>query len=261
MDSILSTASGKKKNVAPPTVTKPESPKLKDESFQKTKVSHKALSPVKKSDNLISCAVKIITDEIGVDTAELLDESIFAELGVDSLLSLTITGKMREMLEIEVASTLFDECPTLRELKHYLKLKNEGDSVSEETSDELASGNSSIAASSPGMTTPGLDTESASSGPEDDDITVRGDNKTVNLIRSTIAAEMDMDPEEINSLTDLAELGMDSLMSLTVLSKLRETINEEISSDFFAENTTFKAIEDHYGIQQVLPRPLFFQIQ
>ncbi len=105
------------------------------------------------------------------------------------------------------------------------------------------------------MTTPGLDTEPASSRPEDDDITVCGFNRMINLIRSTIAAEMDMDPEEINSSTDLVEVGMDSLVSLTVLSKLRETTNDEISSDFFDENTTFKAIEDYYGIQQVLPRP------
>ncbi len=46
---------------------------------------------------------------------------------------------MREILDIEVASTLFDDCPTLKNLKHYLKPKDKGDSVSEETSDESAS--------------------------------------------------------------------------------------------------------------------------
>ena len=252
MDSILASASGKKRDT-PPGAVNLQAQKPKDEKVLKPRVASTFPSPMKKKPNdMIARAVKIITEEVGVDQTELSDGSLFAELGIDSLLSLTITGKMREILNIEVASTLFDDCPTLKDLKRYLRPNDEVDEVSNPTSDDSTSANNSTAISTPDLISLGLDTESASSAPGDDDATVYGDNKMVNLIRTTIAAEMDMEPGEINSSTDLVELGMDSLMSLSVLSKLREETNEEIPSDFFAENTTFKAIEQHYGVKQVL---------
>lgn len=253
MDSILATASGRRKGTSPPAATQPPTPKSNDGTGRKPKVASTAPSLArKKPHDLISRTVKIITDEVGIQPTELSDGSVFAELGIDSLLSLTVTGEMREILGIEVASTLFDECPTLKDLKRYLKANDEGDSVSETNSDESASVDNSTTTTT---TSPGLDVDSASSAPEEDDITVCGDSKTVNLIRSTIASEMDMDPGEISSSTDLAEIGMDSLMSLSVLSKLREDTNEEISSEFFAENSTFGAIEEHYGVKQVPTLP------
>ena len=66
----------------------------------------------------------------------------------------------------------------------------------------------------------------------------------VDTIRAVIADEMDVAIEEITGATDLASLGMDSLMSLTILAQLRETTGKDVSPDFFVDNPSIAAIEN-----------------
>lgn len=63
----------------------------------------------------------IIAEECGVDRNELADPINFADLGVDSLMQLAISSRMREELELEVSSSLFIDYPTIGHLKEHLK--------------------------------------------------------------------------------------------------------------------------------------------
>jgi hypothetical protein len=47
-------------------------------------------------------------------------------------------------------------------------------------------------------------------------------NDVISVIRSTIAEEMDIEIQEIGDTVDLLTVGMDSVMSLTILSSLKE---------------------------------------
>ena len=65
-------------------------------------------------------ALVLIAKEAGLDLSELTDEAEFANLGVDSLMSLVIAEKFREELGVNVAGSLFLEYPTIGVLKAWL---------------------------------------------------------------------------------------------------------------------------------------------
>lgn len=214
-----------------------------------------AATPVPTKSNgpsIITRAMNIVAEEIGVTVAELSDNSNFADFGVDSLLSLTIAGKFREELDMDVESSVFVECPTVKDLKAFLAQQ----SPTEQDSVELAkvsdvegpSVNSSSSATECGSVY--TDDGGSVTSVEDDDV------DTMAFIRATLAEEIGVSKEEITGSTNLAELGMDSLLSLTVLGKLRETLSIDLPSDLFVENTTLDAVEAVLGLKpKAAPAP------
>lgn len=219
----------------------------KPTSSSKPKSPPKLTSPKKASGTVTAQAIGICAEEIGVAPSELLEEKSFAEMGVDSLLSLTVSGKFREVLDIEVPSTLFVDYPTVKDLKQYLA-QFDSDETGQDNSVEAESLVSTEDAS--GSTTPVLETDSQSSVTSDEEIVdpKTSDGQMATMIRSTVAEELGVGVGEITASTDLGGLGMDSLMSLTVLGKLRESTGEDLPSDFFTEHATFGDIEKSFSV-------------
>ena len=80
-------------------------------------------------------ALQIISEESGVATEDLTDDTVFGDVGVDSLLSLVIVSRLRDELELDVQHEfLFLECPTVGDLKQFLS----GDSNANGTAQPLA---------------------------------------------------------------------------------------------------------------------------
>lgn len=73
------------------------------------------------SDTTTAKALQIIASEAGLEVAELDDDGSFAELGVDSLMSLVIAEKFREQLNVTVSGSLFLEYPTIGDLRAWLE--------------------------------------------------------------------------------------------------------------------------------------------
>jgi monodictyphenone polyketide synthase len=71
-------------------------------------------------DSTASKALTIIAEETGIDLAEIAEDASFANLGVDSLMSLVIAEKFRSVLGVTVAGSLFLEYPTVGDLKAWL---------------------------------------------------------------------------------------------------------------------------------------------
>ncbi|KAJ5737573.1 polyketide synthase [Penicillium malachiteum] len=69
---------------------------------------------------IVGDCLKIIARETGLDISELTDGASFVELGVDSLMSLVLSEKFRQELNLEVKSSIFIECPNIGELKAWL---------------------------------------------------------------------------------------------------------------------------------------------
>ena len=66
----------------------------------------------------LTTALKILAEESGVDQADLTDDVAFADVGVDSLLSLVIGSRFRDELSMDLEpENLFTQCPTVKELK------------------------------------------------------------------------------------------------------------------------------------------------
>lgn len=212
-----------------------------------TKAHPKYSKPV--SRGVIDKAMAIMADEIGCDVNELAAPILFADLGVDSLMGLSISGRFREELEIEFESSVFTDMPTVGQLKEYMakyETEDSPESSGISTPDMISSHGSDCEEPFELVDTESESpVESASSDNED----------IIQIIRETIAEEMGVDLEEITGNTDLATMGMDSLMSLSILGALRERTGLTLSSDLLVENTCIDKIERSLGLRVVKPPP------
>jgi thioesterase domain-containing protein/acyl carrier protein len=201
--------------------------------------------------NLTSKALLIIANEVGCETSELADPIALSDLGIDSLMSLSISGRFREELELEFQSSVFNEMETIGQLKSFMR---KFETISESPA-------------SSGYSTPDMINSDASDYseceselPEPEDPVVQdlgetgADSDLVHIIRSTIAEEMGVELEEISDNTDLSTMGMDSLMSLSILGALREKTGLTMHSDLLVENTSIEMIETSLGLRTVKAR-------
>lgn len=148
-------------------------------------------------------ALTIIAEEVGISTDELADAIDFADLGVDSLMSLSISGRMREELELTVQSSLFIDFPTVGQLKGFLAQFDSEISIDDMESQTPVSGS----------TTPEL--ESASRTPKHEDGPPTPPS-------STASPDVGVLVEEVSSAPKLAALGMDQSMSMSLHKGMQE---------------------------------------
>ncbi|EMF09017.1 ketoacyl-synt-domain-containing protein [Sphaerulina musiva SO2202] len=222
----------------------------------------KVAPPKKPSGGLVDKIMQILAKETEVDVAELVDDAHFENLGVDSLLSLTISAIFREELDIEISSSLFTDYPSVGEMKKYfagLDASSSGSNSSSSSSapdyDEDSDSDSNPATdvptplediSTPASSAPSIMGKPAPDSPTRDSLAEVGD---VSIARHVVAQEMGVDIEEITDDADLSELGMDSLMSLTILGELREKTNVDLPSTFLSTNPTMADIENALGMR------------
>lgn len=193
----------------------------------------------------------IIAGEVGMPQGELADAIDFADIGVDSLMSLSITGRIREELEIDVPSSLFTDQPTVGALKRFMGRYDSSDSLEVLIED------------STGTTTPNLDSDDSST--HSDSVSTPtspgspgspGEAEDLQaIIRGVISSEMGLEVSELLAAGDLGTLGMDSLMALTILGELRERTGLSLPADFLTENNSLKAIEKTLHVGPVKPPP------
>ncbi|KAL3418618.1 Conidial yellow pigment biosynthesis polyketide synthase 2 [Phlyctema vagabunda] len=211
------------------------------------KVVTKEITSKSAADQVTARALSIIADEIGCEISELADSINFADMGVDSLMSLSISGRFREELEISFQSTAFVDMPTVGLLKSFLVQFETNQSSGLSTPDMISSNSSSE-----------VDSEEVFEFvepvniiiPDETDNTNTSDPVLQQLIRTTIADEMGVDIDEISDNTDLSTMGMDSLMSLSILGALREKTGLNLQADLLVENTCVEMIETSLGLRK-----------
>jgi iterative type I PKS product template protein len=234
------------------------------------KVTKKAPKPAKApkavkpaASGMMGKAFDIIIAELNVEPSELADAIQWADLGVDSLMALTISGRFREELDLEMSSTLFTDYASVGELRAHFSSTLGGDAVpssSSSTADESDYSDSEDTNES-GITTPDSEDfdvkelKSSAPAPAAAPAETGDGSDMIATIRSTIAEEMDIDIEEITESTDLSTLGMDSLMSLQVLGSLRENCGIELDSTILADNPSLGHLRKALGFDKPAPAP------
>ncbi|KAL2414197.1 Non-reducing polyketide synthase PKS1 [Exophiala dermatitidis] len=255
-------------NLAAPASVELPTPKVKAKKPVKAP-KIKAPTPPKQasSGSLVVRAFEIIAKEIDVDQSELNDDIQWADMGVDSLMSLTISGKFREDLDLEVESTLFTDYASVGALRKHLSGMSgpepiaTGDASSVESTDSGSESDEDTVES--GITTP--DTEDFPAKPQEQGKSAAVEamaqppsaegQDMIETIRVVIAQEMEMDLAEITDATDLSNLGMDSLMALTVLGKLREDHDIDLDPTILADNPTLAHLRKALGLKKAKPAP------
>jgi len=111
-------------------ITKPAEPKPKSESEPVSKPAPGKAVPaqpeaiektvVVASDSTAVKAMALVAAEAAIELSDLHDDTSFASIGVDSLMSLVIAEKLREQLSITVGGSLFLEYPMVGDLRAWL---------------------------------------------------------------------------------------------------------------------------------------------
>ena len=207
---------------------------------KKKKVAIEVPKAAPASNSIVNQALVIVAAEVGVEMAELADTIQLADLGVDSLMTLTIAGRFREELDLEIDNNAMVDMGTIGNLKKHLLAHSSGQDtaeISDDSSDE----------SDPGLTTGGTTPpDTFEEGYQDsnsiNDVAVSDADDAISVIRTTIADEMGIDINELTDTLDLSTIGMDSLMALTVLGALRESTGKEYEPTLFAEMNTLASL-------------------
>ncbi|KXJ91143.1 melanin synthase [Microdochium bolleyi] len=221
---------------------------------QLTSSNLKAVSKTLAKTSVAEQVMEIISKETGVGHDELDDNIAFSDLGVDSLMSLTISGRLREELELDISSHAFLDYATVGLFKKFLA---QFDSTASSSSDPGSSGTSGLSDTDEegglgecdsDITTPPGESEEGSVNC-DEGMPGSGNSELRRIVRETICEEMGVEMEEVVAAPDLAALGMDSLMSLAILGTLREKTGLSIPSDLLGHNPSLKDIERTLAIE------------
>lgn len=201
------------------------------------KVVTETVQNVSSGPSIATQALEIVAEEIGLGASELVPSTSFADLGVDSLLSLTITSRLRETLELDVPSSLFVDHLTVQELTAFLR-----------------GGEDTVISTQTPTDRPTPETRSESSGYQTD-LTdpSSADLDEINVIatmRCILADEIGIPADELKGQCEFAELGLDSLLSLTVLARLREELNLDLPGNLFIENNSLDEVEVTLGLKR-----------
>ena len=185
-------------------------------------------------------ALEIIAEEIGLAASDLEPGSDFVELGVDSLLSLTASSRLREELDLDIPSTLFADYPTVKDLTAFLR-RNDDSAVS-------------TRAPSTACPTPLVDSDSDGYETDDTEQTDPSDldykPDILDSFRCILAEEVGLPLDELKGTSDFAELGMDSLLSLTVLARLREELDLDLPPTLFVDNNSLDEVQAALGLSR-----------
>ncbi|KAJ4294953.1 hypothetical protein N0V88_005193 [Collariella sp. IMI 366227] len=153
----------------------------------------------------------IIAEEVGAPIAEVVNSVELADLGVDSLLSLTMADRILEELGVKVDSSLFITGLKVQDL---VKLVG-GDKVSESSSS--LSAEPAPTTQLPPAVPVGNESHSA----------------TADKLRAIVADEVGAPISEVVDDIALADLGVDSLLSLTIADRLLEELGVKVDSTLF----------------------------
>ncbi|KAK9859262.1 hypothetical protein MYU51_016431 [Penicillium brevicompactum] len=162
------------------------------------------------SSSIVASALQIISEESGVALAELEDACVFADMGLDSLLSLVITSRFREELPVDVpVEGFFITYPTVAELKSFLGQHESTNSPQVHVLPVVAPIAAmaipipqAVVASSPSSWTTAL---------------------------SIISEESGISISELTDDCIFADMGIDSLLSLVIVSRFSEELEMDIA--------------------------------
>ena len=248
-------------------VEKAEPASLKAKPTEKAKpAAAKAAAPSKALP-----ALAIIAEESGISESDLDDDTVFADAGIDSLMGLTISARFKEELDLDIDfNSLFYEYPAVKDLRRLLgdsasapaaPAAESNESVSETSSDSGAevTRNCSSASSDAGtgVTTP----DRAPSLPDHEKIATGANSHVFQSALLIISEESGVALEDLTDDTDFADSGVDSLLSLVVVSRLRDELELDIQHEsLFLECPTVRDLRimlcgDTAGSDDLPPPP------
>ncbi|PNS21559.1 beta-ketoacyl-acyl-carrier-protein synthase II [Sphaceloma murrayae] len=176
-------------------------------------------------------AMDIISEESGIALAELTDDSRFDDIGVDSLLSLMVSSRIRDDLGIDLDSAVFMEVSTVGNFKTHLRGLSghvETETVTETVVEEV-----SVPAAAAAIPMPAPVAQAAN-------------NEAWNSVLAIISEESGLGIDDLTADSSFSDIGIDSLLSLVICSRFRDELEIDIPDQaLFMDYTTVEALKNH----------------
>lgn len=174
----------------------------------------------------------IIAEEVGITVQEFSNIDSFEEMGIDSLLSLQIVARMSESLGIDFDGSVLQTHTTAQTLKDHIDSQSRSESG--EGSDHTLSSTEMDSS---------MDLSSPSSIVDD----------KLSLLHSVVAEQLGVDTETLLGTRDLSDLGLDSLMELSIFNTIRERLGVDIKFGLRNEPVTLTSLEHMVGLVTSTP--------
>jgi iron transport multicopper oxidase len=238
LQALLSTAAEKSGNN--PLATSETTLLPSDESFSEAETNHSSRPVLSRGRNSASIAESpimdirgIIAEEADIQGSELPADVSFDELGIDSILKMHICAKIQERTGVILPPSVFDTYPTVTTLLDHIEKDWQSSSAT-----TIDSENTTLSCS------PASSVTSANS-PEDTDV--------FDVLLSTICAETGIDSSAMGPSSVFSDLGVDSLIGIAVVSRVRDQTGRMIPSSFFRDHPTISAARNALDTSRPTP--------
>ena len=180
-------------------------------------------------------ALSIIAEESGLALSDFTDSTVFVDVGIDSLLGLTISARFKDEFDMDFDfNELFSECPTVLDLKTLL-----GEPVA--STPGTSSSSSSDISTTPRSSGTGNTTPTSIDGSFAPKVHFQ---RALHIISEETGVAMD----ELTNDTNFAESGVDSLLSLVIASRFRDELELDIEHEsLFVDCQTVADLEKMLG--------------
>lgn len=172
-------------------------------------------------------ALAIIAEESGIAVDDLTDGTVFGDVGIDSLLGLTISARFQEELDMDLdINALFYEYPTVGDLKRYLAGGQSGAVISD-TLNGVSGGT---------VMTPETDSTTEEATGATTPFTEVNAEETISKVDfkralEIISEESGVAIEDLTDDTNFGDAGVDSLLSLVIVSRFRDELDLDIQHE------------------------------
>ncbi|KAL8701306.1 MAG: hypothetical protein Q9201_004977 [Fulgogasparrea decipioides] len=179
-----------------------------------------------------------IAREVDTERREFIDSAKFAELGVDSLLSISIMSSLKQQLGLDLPASVFAMYPSVAELRRFYSEEFGDTSTAEQiAADDIESDSEGYSDATSSIPTP-----LTSSG-----TSISNDIDVADIFMSSVAAETGVDLREMEPSTRFSDLGVESLMSIAVLSAVKDRTGVILPASFFNDYPTVAAVRKELG--------------
>ncbi|SJX66636.1 related to Polyketide synthase [Sporisorium reilianum f. sp. reilianum] len=196
----------------------------------------------------------VLASELGIAVEEMKPTVKFADLGLDSLMSLVCISTLETLgLGFDIPQSLFMECDSPAELLAWIRAQVGDDAAGGEVEPTAAPvqgyiGDPSDVEMSPPSSSTTAESVQAHSAPQAPASSSAAE-AAIKTIRHTIETELGVAEGSIDPDANLADLGMDSLMSLLVLGNLSGMLPIELPSSLFMDCASLREIDTFVASQ------------
>ena len=208
-----------------------------DEQSTSTSGSHTSSQTSIGTLDLSAMLLEVVAARIGMRLEEMHPTTAFAEMGVDSPMSIAILSDFKKKASVELPAAFFSTFPTVSDVR-------------EELGSPLMSLQSRV-------TRPIRDRAKArtskSSG-RNSRVQLESTPRQSERLLRIVATELGIDQGELAPSTDFASAGVDSLLSIRILSTFKKETGTELPAAFFNSNSTVTEVREELDRDTLAPQ-------